>query len=87
MKVSREVVEVSGEGLESFLGKKIIVYCMNYIYTGELEGVNSTCIKLRNPFIVYETGAHSANSYKDSQSISSPHYIQTSAIESFGLGK
>ena len=36
MKKLVEVTEVDGEGLESFLGQEITLYCLNYIYTGEL---------------------------------------------------
>ena len=88
MKVLKEVVDVSGEGLESLLGQKITLFCANYIYTGKLIGVNVTCVKLENPAIVYSTGDFSAKEYSDVQSLNTKvFYIQVSAIESFGLLK
>lgn len=85
--VTVEVVEVENEGLISLLGKTITCFCMNYIYTGKLEGVNDTCILLANPKIVYETGAFSSKDWKDAQALPNQLYIQTGAIESFGIVK
>jgi hypothetical protein len=80
--------EVEGEGLLALLGKRVVVYCSNYIYTGTLLGVNDTCILLGNDvYIVFETGDFSASQYKDAQKISKEFYIQCSAIESFGISK
>lgn len=84
MKKIVTVSEVEGEGLVALLGKKVEIFCMNYIYAGTLEGVNSTCILLTNAYIVYETGAHDAKSFTDAQKLSHDRYIQTSSIESFG---
>jgi hypothetical protein len=84
MKKKVEVQEVADEGLVALLNKKVLVFCLNYIYTGELEGVNDTCILLKNPSIVYETGAFNTTSFKDAQKLPHSLYIQTSAIESFG---
>ena len=50
------VVDVEGEGLVSLLEQRVTLYCMNYIYTGKLVGVNSTFVKLEDAEIVYETG-------------------------------
>lgn len=41
MKVMQEVVEVSGEGLEALMGKKVTLFCANYFYSGKLVGVNA----------------------------------------------
>lgn len=85
MKIIQTAVEVSGEGLEALLGKNIEVFCGNYIYAGKLVGVNSTCIKLENPHLVYETGAFLDKKYKDAQHMGcKERYLQTSFIESFG---
>ena len=81
------VTEVSGEGLESFLGHKITLFCANYIYTGVLVGVNTTCVKLDEAKIVYETGGLTDKSWKDAQSLPTSWYVQTQAIESFGALK
>jgi hypothetical protein len=83
MKKLVQVKEVEGEGLVALMGKKVMLFCLNYIYTGTLSGVNDTCILLEDPAIVYETGAFSDTSFKDAQKLSSSLYIQTSAIESF----
>jgi hypothetical protein len=85
--VTVEVVEVANEGLISLLGQVITCFCMNYIYTGKLEGVNDTCILLAAPKIVYETGAFSTKDWKDAQALPDSIYIQTSAIEAFGVVK
>ena len=87
MKTLVEVKEVENEGLLSLLGKNVTLFCLNYIYYGKLTGVNSTCVKLENPKIVYETGAFTDNKYKDAQSLPHTLYVQTGAIESFGLIK
>ena len=87
MKVCKEVVEVSGEGLEAFLGETITLFCAVYIYTGKLVGVNTDCVKLMDPKIVYETGELTAKAFKDAQSLPGPHYVQKAMIESFGPGK
>lgn len=88
MKVLQEVVEVSGEGLEALMGKKVTLFCANYIYTGKLIGVNLTCIKLESAAIVYSTGDFKDKAYADEQPLHSKEfYVQTSAIESFGVLK
>ena len=79
-----QITEVEREGLLTLIGKKVLVMCMNYFYSGELAGVNDTCIKLKNCYQVMETGSHSDVKFKDAQRIGDDWYIQTSAIESFG---
>lgn len=83
MKKVVQVTEVDGEGLVALLGKRVLVFCMNYIYTGELEGVNTSCILLKHASIVYETGAFNTRTFGDAQRIGS-FYIQMNSIESFG---
>jgi hypothetical protein len=83
-----EVTEVAGEGLDSLLGQNVLIFCLNYIYTGKLTGVNDSCILLEQPSIVYETGPWSDAKYKDVQRLHCDKwYVQRSAIESFGVGK
>lgn len=84
MKVVTQITEIEREGLLALIGKKVLVMCMNYFYTGELVGVNDTCIKLKDCHQVLETGAHTDSKFKDAQWIGDNWYIQTSAIESFG---
>lgn len=80
------VNEVENEGLESLLGQTVTLWCGVYIYTGKLVGVNSTCVKLENAAIVYETGEFTSKKWKDAQSLRvDSWYVQTQAIESFGV--
>ena len=81
------VNEVQGEGLEKLLGERVTLFCMNYIYTGTLTGVNETCVLLTDASIVYETGAFDAEGWKDAQKLPHDWYVQTSSIESFGVLK
>jgi len=83
MKKVVTVTEVEGEGFDALLDKNVILFCMNYIYTGKLIGVNKTCILLENPKIVYETGAFDSSHFKDAQALSFQLYVQISSIESF----
>ena len=76
-----------GEGLEALMGQRITLFCMNYIYTGKLVGVNVTCVKLSDPAIVYETGAFTEKAWKDAQTLPHDLYISTAAIEAFGVVK
>ncbi len=75
------------EGLEALLGQRVTLFCMNYIYTGKLVGVNETCVKLEAAAIVYETGELGNSSWKDAQSLPNDWYVQTGNIESFGILK
>lgn len=84
MKKLVSVEEVEGEGLVGLLGEIVTLFCMNYIYTGKLVGVNDTCVRLDDAKIVYETGAFTTKTWQDAQSLPNAWYVQTSAIESFG---
>ena len=85
------VQEVENEGLMKLLGKQVLVFCVNYNYTGKLIGVNEKCILLQDGKIVYETGAFDLPQYKDAQKVNQKEggemYIMLSAIESFCEGK
>ena len=81
------IEEVSQEGLDKLIGERITLFCMNYIYTGKLLGVNDTCILLTDPSIVYETGAFDDPEWKDAQALPNDIYIQISSVESFGVMK
>ena len=83
----RKLVEVSDEGLEGLLGEVVTLLCVNYFYTGTLVGVNDTCVKLESPKIVYETGPWSNKEWSDAQPLPGDIYVQTSAIEAFGVLK
>lgn len=83
MKKVVTVTEVEGEGFEALLDKQVLIYCMSYIYTGKLVGVNKTCILLEKASIVYDTGAASSKSFTTAEKLTHDVYIQTAAIESF----
>lgn len=82
------LTEVNGEGLISFLGQHVMVFCANYIYCGTLAGVNTEDIKLVDASIVYETGSFKEANYKDKQELpDGVVYIMKHAIENYGPGK
>ena len=81
------IEEVSGEGLESLMGERVTLFCMNYFYTGKLIGVNDTCVLLTEAAIVYETGNLTDSYGKDAQNLPNDWYVQIASIESFGLLK
>ena len=88
MKTVVEVIEVENEGLNALLGKSVLLMCANYFYTGTLVGVNETCVKLKDPHIVYDTGQWSAGAWADAQKMHvGVWYVARSAIESFGEGR
>lgn len=82
------VQEVEGEGLLALMGQKVTLFCMNYFYTGTLAGVNSSCVLLEDPKIVYETGEWSEKGYADAQALPTKSlYVQIASIESFAVLK
>ena len=83
----KQITEVTGEGLEMFLEKRVTLFCGNYIYTGTLIGVNGMYAKLANAAVVYETGAFDEKKRKDAQSLPHDWYVMLSFIESFGALK
>lgn len=87
MKKIMDVTEVNDEGLDRLLGEVITLFCMNYIYTGTLVEVNSDCVWLQNPSIVYETGAFTDKAWKDAQKLPADLYVMKASIEAFGLVK
>jgi hypothetical protein len=87
MKKLISVTEVQGEGLESLMGERVTLFCLNYIYTGKLVGVNASCVLLEDAAIVYETGELTDKKWKDAQKLPGNWYVQTGSIESFGLLK
>ncbi len=87
MKKLISVTEVQGEGLEALMGERVTLFCLNYIYTGKLIGVNTSCVLLEDAAIVYETGELGSKAWKDAQKLPNNWYVQIGAIESFGLLK
>ncbi len=88
MKVITRIEENDQEGFMALIGQRITVFCAVYIYTGDLVGVNETCIKLKDAAIVYETGAFTDKVWKDAQKLPGVFfYVQTAMVESFGVVK
>ena len=87
MKKLVNITKVAGEGMEKLLGEVVTLFCMNYIYTGKLIGVNATCVLLSEPSIVYETGAFNEPKWKNAQRLPNDHYVMLNSIESFGIIK
>ncbi len=77
-----EIVE-EDDGFASYLGKRLIVQCMNYNYSGKLVGVNGSCLKFDDAGIVFETGPLTAAAFKDFQKTPKPLYVQTAHIEAW----
>ena len=87
MKKIVSVTEVEGEGLIALMGERVTLFCLNYIYTGKLTGVNDSCVQLEDASVVYETGPLNSKEWKDAQSLPGAWYVQTGSIESFGVLK
>jgi hypothetical protein len=86
MKKLVQVTEVENEGLIKLIGKRVTFFCLNYIYSGDLIGVNESCVLLENASIVYETGAFTESKFKDEQELGCREfYLQKNTIESFGV--
>jgi hypothetical protein len=83
----QKVVEIEEEGMVSLLGKTITLFCASYIYTGKLEGVNDTCVKLSSPGVIYETGDFKEKEWKDVQYLPNDLYVQLNLVESFTILK
>lgn len=61
-----EIVDVPG-GPDELLGTNVYVQCTSYAYTGELSGSNHMFIELKNPSIVYLTGAWSRKQFETAE--------------------
>jgi hypothetical protein len=81
------IEEVENEGLIKLMGERVTFFCLNYIYTGKLTGVNEQYVKLEDAAIVYETGAFTEKNWKDAQALPRPVYIMLQTVESFGIMK
>ena len=81
------IEEVENEGLLKLMGERVTFFCLNYIYTGKLTGVNDQFVKLEDAAIVYETGDFSDKEWKDAQKLLRPVYVMLSTVESFSVLK
>lgn len=84
MKKVVTVTEVEGEGLVALMGRRVTLFTERFIYTGDLVGVNETCVLLENGGIVYDTGAFDNPKWADYQKLPGKWYVQVAKIESFG---
>lgn len=86
--MKRIIEETENQGLESLLGERVLLMCAGYFYEGKLMGVNSQCVELSDPSIVYETGPFSENKYADIQRLHTDKwFVSVPLIESFGRSK
>lgn len=77
------ITEVENKGLMALLGKRVMIFGMNYIYAGTLTGFNETCVLLEDGGIVYNTGAFDNTKFEDFQKLPYSFYIMLNSIESF----
>ena len=87
MKKLVQVENVEAEGLMALMGQRVTLFCMNYIYTGLLAGVDDSCVCLEDAGIVFETGDFSHKDWKDYQKLPNSVYVQLSAVEAFTVLK
>ena len=87
MKKIVTVAEVEGEGLTALMGQVVTLFCMNYIYTGKLTGVNDSDVLLEEASIVYETGPFTDKQWKDAQRLPNSVYVRIAAIEMYTVLK
>ena len=85
--IEEEITEDKNEGLVKLLGQTVTFFCLNYIYTGKLAGVNTHDVKLSNPKLVYETGPFNTKDWKDAQPLPNEIYIRLSCVEAYGIVK
>jgi hypothetical protein len=79
-------VEVTGDGLESLLGEMVQLWCLNYIYSGKLVGVNTNDVVLEDAVVVYETGKMTDKTFKFAEPVASKElFVRTAVIESYSL--
>jgi hypothetical protein len=73
------------DGLGEYLGKKVTIFGLNYIYHGTLVALSPTTAKLSDASIVYETGDFKSKEFKDVQSLCTDFWnVERQSIESFG---
>lgn len=84
----KKIIQVDdSDGFESLLGERITLFCLNYIYTGRLVGVNDSYLLLEEAALVYETGAFTETAWKDAQPLPNSWRVQIGAVESWGILK
>jgi len=82
--MKRLIEENENDGLLSLMGKRVTFWCVNYIYTGKLIGVNDVEVRLTDAAVVYETGPLTEPNWKDAEPLPHDQFIRLSAVESYG---
>ena len=85
--MKRLVEEIEDDGFTPFMGQRITLLCMNYIYTGKLVAVNKDFVELTDAAIVYETGEWNAKTWKDGQALPGNVRVRVATVESYGVWK
>lgn len=83
MKKIVTVTEVDGEGLVGLLGKRVLLLCANYFYSGVLAGVNTVDVLLEDAAIVYDTGPWANKDFADEQKVGGSMYVRVASIEAY----
>ncbi|MFW9899892.1 MAG: hypothetical protein ACFFDY_01235 [Candidatus Thorarchaeota archaeon] len=74
--------------LEVYLDQQLFIFCGIYHYTGTLIAINDNFLILKNPYIVYETGAWQNKSWNDCQKLPTNELcIRLNSIESYFITK
>ena len=68
--------------LPSLIDERVLVYGVNYFYTGILVAIDDFNIELEDVSIVYDTGDHDADNFADSQKLKGNRIINRNAYES-----
>lgn len=82
--MKRLIEDTDATGLESLLGERVQVWCLNYIYTGKLTGVNTHDIELTDAAVIYETGKLTGKPTNVEAFPAGPWFVRMGAIESYG---
>ena len=74
-------------GLRQLVGRRVTLFCLNYIYAGTLTKITPECVCLTEAAIIYETGDLLTHTWRDAQRLPHEWYVSRAAIESFGILK
>lgn len=69
--------------LQTLLGKKVTLFCLNYIYTGELTSVNDVYVVLKDAKLVFETGSFSDRNWSNAEAFPKPVHVMLRCVEAF----
>ena len=85
--MKRIIEDDTPSGLDALRGERVTFFCLNYLYTGKLIGVNEKFVLLEDPSIVYETGPFTTHKWQDAQALPHELFVMLATVESFGLVK